>query len=248
MGEGKPMLKDHQDAYGHEIYDYIHRGHSLEIVERDDGWVDTSLGAPQYFAPFKVWMPHEKKGMKYVRGKVLDIGCGAGRVMRYLGEKGLDVCGIDNSPLAIKVCREQGLKNARVMAITEVSRKLGVFDTIVMYGNNFGLFGNLKRARWLLRRFHAMTSEKGRIIAASTDPHTTDIKEHKAYNRLNRKRGRMPGQLRIRIRYKKYATPFFDYLLVSRVEMKTILKGTGWKINRFIDTNPTRYTAVIDKH
>ena len=241
------MLSDKQDAYGHEIYDYLHHGRSLEIVERDDGWIDISMGAPQYFAPFKNWMPHEKKGMKYVRGRVLDIGCGAGRVMQYLEEKGFDVFGVDNSPLAVRVCRELGLKQTRVMPITKIDRKLGRFDTLVFYGNNFGLFGSFKRARWLLRRFHGMTSDSGRIIAATTDPHTTNIKEHKWYHRYNKRRGRMPGQLRIRIRYKKYVTPYFDYLLVSRREMETIVDGTGWKVSRVIESGSAWYTAVIDK-
>ncbi len=44
----------------------------------------------------------------------------------------------------------------------------------------------------------------------------------------------MGGQVRIRVRYEKYVTPWFDYLLVSREEMSDILKGTGWKIERFL--------------
>ncbi|NQT82293.1 class I SAM-dependent methyltransferase, partial [bacterium] len=79
--------------------------------------------------------------MRLARGKVLDIGCGAGRNSLYLQQKGLDVLGIDLSPLAIMVCQLRGFKKARVMSITEVDSRLGTFDTIVMYGNNFGLFG-----------------------------------------------------------------------------------------------------------
>jgi len=58
----------------------------------------------------------------------------------------------------------------------------------------------------------------------------------------------MPGQVRIRIRYSVYASPWFDYLLVSRPEMKRILQGTGWKIERFIESEkgPT-YVGVIKK-
>ncbi len=241
------MLEDHQDAYGHEIDDYLRLGHSLEIVERDDGWIDTSFGAPAYLTPFEGWSPIERKGMKYVRGRVLDIGCGAGRVLEYLGKRGFRATGIDNSPLAIKVCKKRGFKDARVLPITGVSRALGIFDTIVMYGNNFGLLGSLKRARWLLRRFCAITSEKGRIIAVTTDPHATDIVEHKWYHKYNRQRGRMPGQLRIRIRYRKFVTPYFDYLLASKSEVRKIVRGTGWKISRFIDSDSATYLVILDR-
>lgn len=38
------------------------------------------------------------------------------------------------------------------MSITEIGSGLGKFDTIVMFGNNFGLFGNPNRAKRLLSR------------------------------------------------------------------------------------------------
>ena len=241
------MLKDHQDAYGHAVWDRLHGKPSLEIVERDDGWIDLSLGPGHYLAEYKDWLPFEKKAIKHARGRVLDIGCGPGRVLLHLNSKGMEGVGIDNSPLAIKTAKARGLKDVRVMPITRVDKRLGIFDTVVMFGNNFGLMGSFQRARWLLRRFHRLTTDRGRIIAASTVPYDTDIPEHKWYHRYNRRRGRMGGQLRLRVRYKKYATPFFDYLLVSKAELDSILHGTGWKVTRYIESGSAPYIAVIDK-
>ncbi len=241
------MLKDYQDAHGHEIYDYLNSRGGYEIVERDDGYVDSSGGAMDYLAEYKDWSLHQKKAIRYARGRVLDIGCGAGRVLLYLQQKGCDVMGIDISPLAIKVCKERGIQNVRVMSVTQVSSKQGVFDTIIMYGNNFGLFSSSKRARWLLKRFHKITLGEARIIAESNDPYQTNMPEHLQYHKLNRKRGRMGGQVRIRVRYKKYVTPWFDYLLVSKNEMTDILKGTGWRIKRHFPSTWASYIVVIGK-
>jgi hypothetical protein len=107
------------------------------------------------------------------------------------------------------------VKDARLLPVTQVSRKLGRFDTILAMANNFGLAGNERRARWLLRRFSGMTSEDALIIATTRDPYATDLPEHVEYHARNRARGRMPGQARIRVRYKKYVTPWFDLLMVS---------------------------------
>lgn len=241
------MWKRTDDAYGAEILAFLDGERSLEIVERDDGYFDTSFGGAHYYAPFKAWPAHERKGMKFVRGRVLDIGCGAGRVIHYLENQGHEVLGIDNSPGAIKACHNLGIKNARLLAITQISRKLGQFDTIVMYGNNFGLFGSFKRARWLLKKMHGLTSDKGRIIACTTDPYLTSMPEHREYHRRNRKKGRMAGQLRLRIRFKKFKSPYFDYLIVSPKELDQILDGTGWKVNRLINSDFGQYVAVIDK-
>ncbi len=241
------MLKNHQDAHGHAFMDYLKGKGGFEIVERDDGYFDVSGGPHLYFSEYDEWTEREKEAMKYVRGKVLDIGCGAGRHALYLQNKGFDVLGIDISPLAIKVCKLRGLKKAKVLSITQISSKLGKFDTILMMGNNFGLFGNPKRARWLLRKFHKITTEKGRIIAETRDPYKTDNPDHIAYHEWNKKRGRMAGQVRIRIRYKKYVTPWFDYLFVSKEELKEILENSGWQVKKFIDGKAGLYIAIIDK-
>ncbi len=51
----------------------------------------------------------------------------------------------------------------------------------------------------------------------------------------------------MRLRYRTYATPWFDYLLVSRNQMKKILQGTGWRISRFISGAGPAYVAIIEK-
>ncbi len=240
-------LTDRQDAYGHLVYDFLHGRPGYEVNERDDGFVGISLGAEAYFAGYEDWPAHQREGIRFARGRVLDVGCGAGRVALYLQDKGLDVVGIDVSPLTVKTCEQLGLNDARVMPVTQVSRRLGTFDTIVMYGNNFGLFGSFRRARWLLGRFRGITSDTARIIAESNDPYATDQPCHLRYHKLNRKRGRMGGQLRLRVRYQGYMTPWFDYLLVSRDEMQEILEGTGWRVGRFIGSDGSPYVAVIER-
>ncbi len=58
---------------------------------------------------------------------------------------------------------------------------------------------------------------------------------------------RARGQLRPRIRFHKYAGQWFDYLMVSKEEMKEILKGTGWKIKEFIESDDAQYIAIIER-
>ncbi len=242
------MLKDHQDAYGHELLDYFNGMHGSEIVERDDGYIDVTVDNKFYFTSYRDWTPHEKKAILYARGRVLDVGCGAGRCMLYLQKKGFDVMGIDISPLAVKVCKKRGIKNAKVLSITQVSSKMGFFETILMFGGSFGLFGNPERAKRLLKRFHKMTSERARIIALTCDPYQAVSRESKQYRKFNRVRGRMPGQFRFRIRYKKYVTPWSNWLVVSKEEMAGILRGTGWGIKKFIDSAKSSvYIAIIEK-
>ena len=85
--------------------------------------------------------------MEFVNGRVLDVGCGAGRYSLYLQKKGFDVLGIDVSPLAVKVCRLKGVKKTQVMSIEALNFKPRSFDSVLMMGNNFSLFGSFKKAK-----------------------------------------------------------------------------------------------------
>jgi hypothetical protein len=116
-----------------------------------------------------------------------------------------------------------------------------------MLGNNFALVGNPKRAKWLLRRFHRMSPESGRIIAQTKDPYETELPEHLEYHAHNREMGKMPGEARIRVRYKKYVTPWIDFLMVSKGEMEAVLEGTDWEVRDFIDGEHGVYVAVMEK-
>jgi SAM-dependent methyltransferase len=218
-----------------------------EIVERDDGFISASIFGPHaYLAPFRRWPAHHRQGMRYVRGRVLDLGAGGGRVALRLQERGHDVVAVDVSPGAIEVCRRRGVRDARVVSIEDVDESLGSFDTIVMYGNNFGLFASRAKAKRLLRRFARLTSERGRIVAETRDVSRGDDPAHVRYRKRNVARGRLPGQIRIRVRYRDLATPWFDYLMVGRGELRDVLDGTGWMLERTIDSDDT-YIAVIDK-
>ena len=240
-------LKQNADAFGQELLDHFKGCASCEIVERDDGYIEDSWLTKRYFSEYPTWNLREKQAMRCVRGRVLDIGSGAGRHVLYLQKKGFRVLATDISPRAVKVCRLRGVKEAKVVPIERLGPRLGLFDTILMMGNNFGHFGSFSKARRLLKQFHRFTSPGARIVAECLDPYGTKNPFHLAYHRFNRRRGRMAGQLRIRVRYANLASRWFDYLFVSRQEMREILRGTGWHIARFIEPRGANYVAVIEK-
>jgi len=236
-----------EDAHGQELFDYFINNDGLEIIERADGFMSASTTVRDYFASYDQWPDHQKEAMKIVHGRVLDIGAGAGRHSLYLQDQGLEVTAVDNSPKAIEVCRLRGVNDARILPITKISRHIEPFDTIIMLGNNFGLFANPQRAKRLLLRFHKLTFPGGTLIAETNDPYQTENPDHLEYHEFNRQRGRMPGQIRLRVRHRKYKGPWMDYLMVSKNEMKEIVADTGWYIDRFIDSESSIYIVILEK-
>lgn len=248
MSEQIAGFRSDIDAFGHEVFEYWKTQQAVEIIERDDGFISASDTVRTYFLDFKDWAAFEQEGMEYlVPGRSLDLGCGAGRVELYLQSQGREVTGIDNSPLAIEVCKERGVKDARLIAVEKITPALGTFSNIIMYGNNWGLMANFKRARRLLRLFHRMTTANARILAMSNDIYQTDNPLHLAYHAFNRERGRMSGQIRLRVRSGIYQSKWFDYLMVSKPEMEEILSGTGWQVIKYLNSPGSTYLAILEK-
>jgi SAM-dependent methyltransferase len=222
-------------------------GTPIEVVERDDGYISTAGSNASYFADVRHWSEPEREAIRFARGRTaLDVGCGAGRVALHLQSRGFRVTAIDNSPLAIRTARTRGVQDARLIPFENIaSLPAGRFETVVMFGNNFGLFGGRAKAIRLLRQLRRITRERAALLVQSLDPYQTRDRAHLAYHRRNRRRGRMPGQIRLRVRFNEFVGPWFDYLFVSPAEMSELLEGTGWTAERFFTGTDPRFTAVV---
>src|SRR2546423_12118464 len=104
-------------------------GTGLEIIERDDGFLDAVKMA--YFAPVAEWPAVERRALRWVRGRVLDAGVGAGRAALELQRRGRSVVGIDISPGAGEVARARGGRDVRLLGLDDLADSSGQFDTIV---------------------------------------------------------------------------------------------------------------------
>ena len=105
--------------------------------------------------------------MQLAKGKVLDVGCGAGSHSLYLQEKGYHFTSIDISENAIKACQLRGLQNARVQNVLEVENEK--FDTIILLMNGTGIFGTLAETSRYLQKLKSLLNSNGQILIDSSN-------------------------------------------------------------------------------
>jgi SAM-dependent methyltransferase len=80
----------------------------------------------------RYWVAKAKKNNPHKKLKILDAGCGTGRMMELLDGYGT-VEGMDHAPEAVALCQERGLKNARLGDLNTWQPPPGQYDVIVSH-------------------------------------------------------------------------------------------------------------------
>jgi SAM-dependent methyltransferase len=220
-----------------------------EIVERDDGYMEEGAGPEVYLAGIRDWPSGERQALRHVRGRALDVGCGAGRVTLELQKRGFDAVGVDSSPLAARAARLRGVDMVWRTSLEKLGGRIGDFDSVILFGNNFGLFETPGAAHDRLKEWARLTKRDARIFVESTSAYGGGAPGFdRTYYRRNRANGRPPGELRARYRYEDSIGGWFTWLFVGRGEMREILRGTGWHMARVFGSHVGEpYVAMLEK-
>lgn len=209
--------------------------------ERLDG-VLTPRDAFHYFAPIQHWRAGDQEAMDRLNGKVLDIGCGAGRAMFEASSRGFEVEGIEQSPGAVSVCRSYNLPVHH--GTLDDPGPLGVFDTLLLLDNGLGVLEDLERAPTVLQALARLASPGARILATSQDPsYLAQDPDHRALQEKNVRWGRMHGHTISRLRYRRSGTPWLSRLRLGPDELARLLSGSRWRLHSY--TSPDTHGCYL---
>jgi SAM-dependent methyltransferase len=233
------------DVNGAIMRDVFDKGEAIFIVERDDGYTSKNPGS-WFNSPLNEWPECQREALHYVRGRVLDIGCGMGRVSRVLQSKGHEVTGIDISPIAIDLCKEGGVKDARVMSAAALDFKDGLFDTVILFGNNWGILGEPEKVVNMLKGLHRVTTKKAVILAETFDPSILTDDIHVQYHENNVNNRNPPGLWRIRLKYENLVGDWEKILFVDKKLMSQMANEAGWLLEEVIGEREL-YVGVLKK-
>ena len=188
-----------------------------------------------YLAGPRAWPAAERHALRYARGRVLDVGCGAGRVALELQRRGVEVVGLDASAEAARAASLRGVGEVWPNRLEQVGERLGSFTTLILFGNNLGIFESPEGVRaalaWLAERCGPGT----RVLAESTSPHFGGAPGlDRRYVRSNVERGLAPGHLRVRYLYDGRVGPWFTWVFLAVRELRAALRGTGWLVEDLV--------------
>ena len=162
-----------KDLFGKAILDYQNNNSPEDLITETSISDADEMSVAYLFRSFDEMPLIEQKALQLSKGKVLDVGCGAGSHSLYLQEKDFDVTAIDISDNAIKACQLRGLKNAKVQNLLDLDSDFhqndSKYDTILLLMNGTGIFETLENCSKYLSKLKSLLNENGQILIDSSD-------------------------------------------------------------------------------
>lgn len=154
------------------------------------------------------------------RGRVLDVGAGAGALSLALQRQGLEVTALDVLPSAVAAMRSRGVNDVRLVGIDGLVDE-GGFDTVLLVMNGSMLAGTLSGLEPLLGRLASLLRQDGQILLDSTD-----LRADGADPEL-RPDGRYVGEVQYQLTYRGLQGPPVPQLFVDPDTLATVAAGVG---------------------
>ncbi|WP_281227827.1 class I SAM-dependent methyltransferase [Flavobacterium aquiphilum] len=231
-----------KDLFGKAILDYQTNNQPEDLITETSISEEDQMSVAYLFRNYDEMPKIEQKALQLAKGKILDVGCGAGsHSLTLQNDRKLDVTSIDISENAIQACKLRGLNNAFVQDILTLKNEK--FDTILLLMNGTGIFGTLKKTPEFLQKLKSLLNPKGQILIDSSDIiYMFDQDEDGAFE--------IPangyyGELEFTISYKKEKEDPFPWLYLDYNTLQNAAHTNGLQCELILEGEHYDYLAKL---
>ena len=239
------ILSADKDPMGAAILDFQKQGKAARLRVLSSMFEEDEMPVKHLFRSVPKMPMLEQKALQLAKGRVLDIGAGAGCHALALQEKGLAVKAIDISPLSCEAMKLRGVKDTECINLfdphlssgnhsrehqethSEENQEQfeGGFDTILLLMNGTGIAGKIEHLPALFQRLKALLNPGGQILIDSSDLKYIYENEDGSFDiNLN---GAYYGEVDYQMIYKDVKGDRFDWLYVDFPLLKSIAETCG---------------------
>ena len=218
------ILSADKDPMGAAILDFQKQGKAARLRVLSSMFEEDEMPVTHLFRSVPEMPVLEQKALQLAKGRVLDIGAGAGCHTLALQEKGLTVKAIDISPLSCEAMKLRGVKDAECINLFDDHLGTG-FDAILLLMNGTGIAGKIEHLPALFQRLKALLNPGGQILIDSSDLKYIYENEDGSFDiNLN---GSYYGEVDYQMIYKDIKGDCFDWLYVDFPLLKSIAETCG---------------------
>lgn len=228
------------DPIGSAIREYSITKKPADIIVSSDICEDDIIPVEVLFRKMGEMPELEKLALDRCKGKILDVGAGAGVHALELMDRGHKVVAIDISKGAVDYMLKQQI-DARQISFEDLKDEK--FDTILMLMNGIGIAGTLSNLEQTLSHAKTLLNPGGKILCDSSDiKYLYEDEDGSLWIDLNTE---YYGNFRFQMKYKKDKGPWFDWLYVDFDNLFKSAKNVGLKASRVFEQEDN-YLAEIE--
>lgn len=153
---------------GAAILDYQESGRAGKLRVLSSMFEEDEMPVSHLFRSFYDMPKLEQKALMLAKGKILDVGAGAGCHTLALQETGHEVKAIDISPLSCEAMKLRGIKDVECINIFDKHLSTA-YDTILLLMNGTGIAGKVANLPTLFDRLKSLINPNGQILIDSSD-------------------------------------------------------------------------------
>jgi len=215
------------DPFGEAISDYFEKGKAPKI-KVNSNYTENEEIAPSWFFRAEKEMPLiEREALKLCKGKILDVGAGAGCHSLILQKKGYNVTALEKSSMACQVLTKIGIQKVVNDDIFSFSGK--DFDTILLLMNGTGIGETLSGLEKLLKHLKNLLTPNGQILIDSSDIKYL-FEENDGSIWVDLANTSYYGEMEYEVTYKKSVSKF-KWLFIDFENLKKIAQEIGFDCN-----------------
>ena len=148
-----------KDLFGRAILDFQTNNSPQDLITETTISEADAMSVAYLFRSYDEMPLLEQKALQLAKGKILDVGCGAGSHSLFLQEKGFEVTAVDISENAIQTCKLRGIKQCVRQNVLEIENE--TFDTILLLMNGTGIFRTIAEAPIYLQKLKTLLRPDG---------------------------------------------------------------------------------------
>ena len=159
-------MNSKMDPMGRAIADYFKNKKASKLRVFSPMFEEDEIPLTTLFHSYESMPKIERTTLDLAKGRVLDVGAGAGCHSLILQERGMDVTAIDISPLSVETMKERGVKKVLEQDFFTLE---GQYDTILMLMNGIGIVGTLERLPKFFKQLDKILVPGGQVLCDSSD-------------------------------------------------------------------------------
>ena len=162
------VLDARRDPMGAAIADFYKNGIAGRLRVLSSMFDEDEIPVAHLFREEDEMGELELKALELSKGRILDVGAGAGCHALALQNRGMEVTAIDVSPLSVEVMTKSGIDDARLVNLYNETL-CEKFDTILMLMNGSGIIGKIANMPQFFARIDSLLAEGGQVLMDSSD-------------------------------------------------------------------------------